>query len=83
VRQQAISQARFESARMIWLSDRPWAARIIAQIHQTDPTFVPSGYAAPASYRFTYTMLGFSIAEQLAVAKRLLSRAQAPFVSWH
>ena len=75
--------ANFSVSSDAQLSDRPWAARIIAQIHQTDPTFVPSGYAAPASYRFTYTMLGFSIAEQLAVAKRLLSRAQAPFVGWH
>jgi glycosyltransferase involved in cell wall biosynthesis len=70
VRQQAINQARFESARMIWLSDRQWAAQVITQICQTDKTFLPSGYAAPAFYRLTYKLLGFSIAEQLAAAKR-------------
>jgi glycosyltransferase involved in cell wall biosynthesis len=73
-RQQAINQARFESARMVWLSDRPWASRIIAQIHQTDPTFVPSGYAAPTFYQLTYKLLGFSLAEHIAATKRLLFR---------
>jgi glycosyltransferase involved in cell wall biosynthesis len=73
-RLQAINQARFESARLIWLSDRLWAARIIAHIHQTNPSFIPSGYAAPTFYQVTYKLLGFSLAEQIAATKRLLLR---------
>ena len=77
LRQQAISQARFECARIIWLRDRQWATQIIEQIHQSDRSFVPGELAAPTFYRLTYRCLGFSIAEQVAALKRFLT--QSPF----
>jgi glycosyltransferase involved in cell wall biosynthesis len=73
-RQNAINQTRFENARMIWLSDRKWADKIIFQIHITDKHFLPSGNAAPWSYYLTYRLLGFSAAEQVAEIKRLLAK---------
>ena len=76
-RQQAISQARFELARIIWLSNRQWAEQIISQICHSDRAFIPSGQAAPAFYQFTYRSLGFSAAEQLAALKRSYSRLQS------
>ena len=69
----AINQARFECARMIWLSDRQWASQIIQKICNADKTFVPSGSAAPVFYQFIYQLLGFSIAEQVAEIKRSFS----------
>ena len=69
----AINQARFECARMIWLSDRQWASQIIQQIRNTDKTFVPSESAAPVFYQLSYQFLGFSIAEQVAEFKRSFS----------
>ncbi|MEP0918340.1 glycosyltransferase [Leptolyngbya sp. DQ-M1] len=71
-RQSAINQARFECARMIWLSDRRWAATVVAKIRATQAKFVPSGAAAPEFYRFAYQCFGFSIAEQIAQFKRSL-----------
>jgi glycosyltransferase involved in cell wall biosynthesis len=73
-RQHAINQARFECARMIWLSDRQWAEKLVEKIRLREPNFVPTGYAAPPSYRLTYKLLGFSIAEQLAHFKRRLKK---------
>ncbi|BAY07246.1 glycosyltransferase family 2 protein [Calothrix sp. NIES-2098] len=72
-RQNAINQTRFEKARMIWLSDRKWADKIISQIRITDKHFLPSGNAAPWLYYLTYRLLGFSAAEQVAEFKRLLA----------
>jgi glycosyltransferase involved in cell wall biosynthesis len=69
----AINQARFECARMIWLSNQRWANEIIATIKTSDRHFVPSGSAAPQTYRFTYKLFGFSIAEQIAGLKRSLT----------
>lgn len=66
----AINQARFESARLIWLFDRNWAKQVVAQIQLSDAQFVPFGNAAPGFYRFIYTWLGFTIAEQIAAWKR-------------
>ena len=71
-RQHAINQARFECARMIWLSDRNWALNLIQKINLSQPKFIPTGQAAPSSYRAVYRLLGFSIAEQLAEAQRKL-----------
>lgn len=69
-RQNAINQSRFECARMIWLTDRRWAAAIVAQIQLTEPGFVPLGPAAPSSYRFFYQWAGFAVAEAIAAIKR-------------
>ena len=69
----AINQARFECARMIWLSDRQWASQVIQQIRNTDKGFAPSGSAAPVFYQFIYQLLGFSVAEQVAEFKRSFS----------
>ena len=74
-RQNAINQARFESARIIWLTDREWAKQIINQIRQTDINFIPQGDFAPEIYRLMYKLLGFDIAETIALLKRnLVSR---------
>lgn len=72
-RQNAINQTRFENARMIWLSDKTWASQVISKINNTNKAFVPSGQAAPKSYRLVYQLLGFSIAEQIANFKRLFN----------
>ena len=72
-RRYAINQARFECARMIWLSNRDWANEIIAKIQHSDRAFLPSGSAAPKTYRLTYQLFGFSIAEQMATLKRSLN----------
>lgn len=69
-RQAAINQARFECARIIWLSDPTWAEHIIAQIHSRDKDFVPMGDAAPPIYRFVYQKLGFFWAENIADLRR-------------
>ena len=76
-RQTAINQARFECARMIWLSNPAWALQIVAQIRMSQPQFLPSGNAAPPLYRASYQLLGFSAAEKIATAKRLLLRQNA------
>lgn len=70
----AINQARFECARMIWLTNRSWATEVIAKIQQSDRTFLPSGSAAPKTYRLTYKLFGFPIAEHIATLKRSVNR---------
>ncbi|AFY47766.1 glycosyl transferase [Nostoc sp. PCC 7524] len=72
-RHNAINQTRFEKARMIWPSDKTWASQVISKINNTNKTFIPSGQAAPKSYRLVYRILGFSVAEQVANFKRLLN----------
>lgn len=72
-RQHAINQARFECARKIWLFNRNWAKQIIKQINSSEPSFQPSGNAAPKSYQLTYELLGFNFAEEIAGSKRKLS----------
>lgn len=71
-RQNSINQARFECARMIWLTDQQWAEVLAAKIRSTEPDFVPSGAAAPSFYQFAYRLFGFSTAEQIAQLKRSL-----------
>ena len=66
----AINQARFECARMIWLSDRQWARELIAKIRSTEINFIPSGAAAPKFYQFIYRLFGFAMAEHIALLKR-------------
>jgi glycosyltransferase involved in cell wall biosynthesis len=70
-RQNAINQTRFENARMIWLVDKAWASQVILKINNTNKGFIPSGQAAPKSYRLIYRLLGFDVAEKLAYLKRL------------
>ncbi|MGL6341644.1 MAG: glycosyltransferase family 2 protein [Waterburya sp.] len=69
-RQTAINQARFESARIIWLTNKQWSKNIIDQIRQTQSNFIPSGNCAPKIYRFIYQSLGFDLAETIAAVKR-------------
>ncbi|WP_421656718.1 glycosyltransferase [Leptothermofonsia sp. ETS-13] len=76
-RQNAINQARFECARIIWLSNPTWADQIITKIHATEKNFVPGGHAAPANYRLTYRLFGFGVAEAIAKAKRDFQNAIA------
>ncbi|MBD2081304.1 glycosyltransferase [Leptolyngbya sp. FACHB-17] len=74
-RQTAINQARFECARIIWLSDPTWALQIISQIQRSEARFLPSGNAAPLLYRLSYQFLGFSAAEKIANSKRQFQRS--------
>lgn len=71
-RQNAINQARFECARIIWLTDKEWSKSIIQQICQQDLEFVPTGNCAPEIYRLMYQVFGFSFAETVAAFKRSL-----------
>ncbi|HEY9698673.1 MAG TPA: glycosyltransferase [Trichocoleus sp.] len=71
-RQHAINQARFECARMLWLSNPEWAGQVIAKIRSTETDFVPSGAAAPKFYQLIYRWFGFLMAEQVAKLKRSL-----------
>ena len=72
LRQHHINQARFECARMIWLTDKEWAKQIIVKIRNCSRTFIPSGECAPEIYRLMYQFLGFEMAEKLAAIKRQL-----------
>jgi hypothetical protein len=69
------NQARFECARTIWLTNPVWANQIMDQIRAAAQTFVPTGTAAPGSYRLTYRMLGFQAAETIAKVKRELQKS--------
>ena len=74
----AINQARFEIARMMWMVDPLAATNIVKQIHRSEPNFVPSGAAAPKRYRFVFRYLGFPAAERLAAAVRPMRWATEP-----
>lgn len=69
-RQRAFSQGHFETARMMWLYDKTKAEELMAETLQRDPTFIPTGSAAPSSYRFFFKWLGFPRAESIAAWKR-------------
>ncbi len=73
----AINQARFECARMIWLSNPQWANNVIDQIRESDRHFIPSGAAAPKTYQLAYQFFGFSIAESTAKLKRFISATKS------
>ena len=66
LRQQAINIARFEAARIAWLSDRDEARAIMAAVAGADRDFRPEGVAAPWRYRLAYRLLGFEGAESIA-----------------
>ena len=69
-RLRAISQARFEMARIAWQYDPTFAHGIMEELRKTDPNFSPSGEAAPPHYRFVFRTFGFHFAESLAAATR-------------
>ena len=71
-RQNALNQARFECARIIWLMDKQWSKNIIRQIRQQDLSFIPNGNCAPEIYRLMYQFFGFNFAEMVAALKRSL-----------
>ena len=75
-RRWSINQARFEMARMAWLSDPAEAAEIIAEIRRSQPGFLPAEAAAPPAYRLAYRALGFAAAETLAAARRRFAAAR-------
>ncbi len=80
-RQSAINQARFECARIIWLSNPDWANQLINKIKQTQPHFIPQGDYAPQIYQLSYKFFGFSLAENMAFLKRKLQNIQIGKVS--
>jgi glycosyltransferase involved in cell wall biosynthesis len=71
-RLQALNQARFEIARMLWLENPALARRVIYTIKERQPKFVPGPPAARRSYRWIYQALGFDVAERIAAYKRNL-----------
>jgi glycosyltransferase involved in cell wall biosynthesis len=66
LRRQAINIARFEAARIAWVSDRDEARAIMATVAHSDPGFTPEGVAAPWRYRLAYRLFGFDGAESVA-----------------
>jgi glycosyltransferase involved in cell wall biosynthesis len=66
----AISQARFEIARIAWQYDPILAGEIMQQVQASNPRFSPTGAAAPRHYRLVFHSLGFQAAEGLATAVR-------------
>jgi hypothetical protein len=71
LRLQAISQARFEMARLAWRQDRPVAKKIFEQLLASNPDFVPlgnqpGGHHPPLSYRILWRLFGFNTAEAIA-----------------
>lgn len=69
-RLRAISQARFEMARIAWQYDRSFATGIMDEVRKTDPDFSPTGVAAPSHYKLVFRACGFNFAEGLAAATR-------------
>ena len=69
-RLRVINQARFEIARVAWQYDSELASAIMDEVRSSDPTFSPTGSAAPVHYRLAFHSLGFQKAEQLAAALR-------------
>ena len=65
-RQWAINVARFEAARIAWLSDKNEARSIMSTVRSTQPGFVPGGVAAPPRYQLLYRLLGFEGTEHVA-----------------
>lgn len=72
-RRSAINIARFEAARIAWLSDRAEAGAIMETVRRSDPAFVPDGVAAPWRYRLAYRLFGFDKAETIADRLRRLA----------
>jgi glycosyltransferase involved in cell wall biosynthesis len=72
-RLRAISQGRFESARLAWLYDPKFATEIVAVIRRSEPGFVPEGLAAPLHYQLMYRLFGFEAAEGAATVKRKIA----------
>ena len=68
----AINQARFETARMVWVYDPGFAREIVAVMRRSQSGFLPGGLAGPWHYRFAYRLFGFEGAEKLAALKRLI-----------
>lgn len=66
----AISQARFEMARLTWPEDRVAAQQIVALLLQSNPAFKPlanqpGGHHPPLPYRLLWRFLGFRAAESI------------------
>jgi glycosyltransferase involved in cell wall biosynthesis len=72
-RMRAINQARFEIARAVWQYAPNLAKGIMDRVKVLDPSFLPTGPAAPSRYRFIYRCLDFASAERMAaIARRRL-----------
>jgi hypothetical protein len=69
-RLRAISQARFETARIAWQYDTSFANGIMEEVRKADPDFWPGGNAAPPHYKIVFRALGFRFAESLAAVTR-------------
>lgn len=79
LRLNAISQARFEMARLAWHSDQEEASKIIERLLSADPNFrphgnQPGGHHPPAIYRLLWRLVGFRGAEKVGDWTRILRR---------
>lgn len=75
-RLRAISQARFEIARIAWQYDPIVAAGIMKDVRKSDPKFFPTGDAAPSHYALLFRAFGFNFAERLAATVRVAREHQ-------
>jgi glycosyltransferase involved in cell wall biosynthesis len=80
-RLQALNQARFEIARMVWPEDHALAREIVGEIEQSEPGFVPGPPAARRTYRWMYQLFGLDTAERIAGCKRRLRSQTARLLS--
>jgi glycosyltransferase involved in cell wall biosynthesis len=78
-RLRAISQTRFETARIAWQYDATFARGIVEEMRKVDPNFSPSGKAAPPHYKVVFRTLGFDFAERLAAATRSTRKTDLSF----
>ncbi|OKH11497.1 glycosyltransferase family 2 protein [[Limnothrix rosea] IAM M-220] len=69
-RQRAISQARFDCARVLYPQDQKLAVKLIKKIKKQDSDFVPSGNTSPESYKFLFKTFGFKVAQGNRIKKR-------------
>jgi glycosyltransferase involved in cell wall biosynthesis len=74
-RSDAINQARFECARLLWNYDRDAAIKVISKIKLSSPRFKPSPKMVPTTYIFLYKILGFPLSERIAQSKRSLLKS--------
>jgi glycosyltransferase involved in cell wall biosynthesis len=80
-RRNAINQARFEVARIAWEYDPAFSSAVMRTVRQSQPSFRPTGAAAPWTYRVCYRYLGFARAQNISSGRRRLFGVSADLPS--